>query len=218
MDLKAKISWGPFMYMVSSIAVPVVFFYLASLLQQTTNLQFIGNVYDNKSMIESIGLVNVYLNCTLMSFYSGLIAGIETLCSNALAAKRYKLLGYYFQRARIVSYSVTTFLALFHWITIRFILKAFKMNAEVTRYIYIYIFIFNFIRYGCHYCYANLVFVFFDVQTASTMRLNNVIGKSYINLIVLLISLVFHPLWNYIFVVLMDLDVIGSAISYVITK
>ena len=141
MDLKAKISWGPFMYMVSSIAVPVVFFYLASLLQQTTNLQFIGNVYDNKSMIESIGLVNVYLNCTLMSFYSGLIAGIETLCSNALAAKRYKLLGYYFQRARIVSYSVTTFLALFHWITIRFILKAFKMNAEVTRYIYIYIYI-----------------------------------------------------------------------------
>ena len=84
--------------------------------------------------------------------------------------------------------------------------------------IYIYIFIFNFIRYGCHYCYANLVFVFFDIQTASTMRLNNVIGKSYINLIVLLISLVFHPLWNYIFVVLMDLDVIGSAISYVISK
>ena len=80
------------------------------------------------------------------------------------------------------------------------------------------IFIFNFIRYGCHYCYANLVFVFFDVQTASIMRVNNVVGKSYVNLIVLLTSTLIHPLWNYIFVVLMDLDVIGSAICYVITK
>ena len=134
-DLKAKIVWGPFLYMVSSIGVPTIFFFMATLLQQTTNLQFIGNVYDNKSMIESIGLVNVYLNCTLMSFYAGLVAGIETLCANALAAKRYKLLGYYFQRARIVSYTVTTCLALFHWTTIRHILKLFKMNSEVTRYI-----------------------------------------------------------------------------------
>lgn len=180
-------------------------FYLTTLLKQTVNLAFIGNVYSNKSMIEAIGMVNVYLNCTLMSLYGGIIAGIETLCANALASKKYKLLGYYFQRARIVSYTITTTLTIVHLSTIRLVLKAFKLNDEVT-------------AYGSKYCYSCLIYVFFDVQTVTIMRLNNVLGKSYVNCYIFIVQLAFHPLWNWIFVTVMDLDVVGAGISYAISK
>ena len=180
-------------------------FYVTTILKQTVNLAFIGNVYTNKSMIESIGMVNLYLNCTLMSLYGGIIAGIETLCANALATKKYRLLGYYFQRARIVSYTITITLSSIHWGTIRYVLKAFGLNKEVT-------------QYGTNFCNACLVYVFFDVQTVTIMRLHNVLGKSYINVYIFLAMLIFHPLWNWIFVTYYDLDVVGAGLSFVVSK
>ncbi len=194
-----------FIKIAASIAFPGMLFYITTILKQTVNLAFIGNVYTNKSMIEAIGMVNLYLNCTLMSLYGGIIAGIETLCANALATKRYRLLGYYYQRARIVSYTITITLATIHWCTIRKVLKAFKLNDEVT-------------AYGESYCNACLVYVFFDVQTVTIMRLNNVLGKSIINCYIFLVQLSLHPLWNYIFVTVFDLDVVGAGISYTISK
>ena len=96
-----------------------------------------GDIKLENILIENINYCDSMEDCSNMpiNIESNPPARIETLCANALAAKRFRLLGYYFQRARIVSYTVTTCLALFHWTTIRHILKLFKMNSEVTRYI-----------------------------------------------------------------------------------
>lgn len=205
MDETKVVRLKPFIKIAASIAFPGMAFYITALLLQTVNLAFIGQTYTNKSMIEAIGMVNVYLNCTLMSFYSGIIAGVETLCANALASKKYTLMGYYFQRARIVSYSITIFLSIIHYSTIQHVIKLFGLNKEV-------------IEYGSRYCYTCLVYVFFDVNTSSIMRLNNVMNKSHINCVVFVITLALHPIWNYLYVVALDLDVVGTAISFAISR
>jgi Na+-driven multidrug efflux pump len=101
-------------------------------------------------MINAIGISNLYLNCTLMSIYMGLVSGIETLCANAYATKQYKLMGYYYQRARIVGYFVTIVIVIFHLCTIQYILGLFSLNDQV-------------ITYSSHYVYSILIYVFFDV-------------------------------------------------------
>lgn len=199
------LKFWPFIFQSSTIAFPGMFFYLSLLLLQTINLAFIGQRYHDDDMINAIGITNLYMNCTLMSIYTGLISGIETLCANAFAVKKYKLMGYYFQRARIVGYFVTIIIATFHFFTVQHVLRLFGLDEKV-------------IEYSSHYIYSCLIYVFFDVQTSCIFRLLNVLEKSHINFLILLITLVFHPLWNYICAYKFDLGVIGAGISFTISK
>ena len=201
----SQLPFFPFIGKISSIAFPGMFFYLTLLLLQTVNLGFIGQKYNNEDMINAIGISNLYLNCTLMAIYMGLVSGIETLCANAYATKQYKLMGYYYQRARIVGYFTTIIIVAFHLCTIQYILGLFSLNEQV-------------IKYSSHYVYSCLTYVFFDVQTACVFRILNVLEKSHINFFILLISLILHPLWNYIFIYVLDYNVVGAGISFVISK
>ena len=201
----SELPFFPFTYKMFSIAFPGMFFYLTLLLLQTVNLAFIGQKYNDDDMINAIGISNLYLNCTLMSIYMGLVSGIETLCANAYATKQYKLMGYYYQRARIVGYFVTIVIVIFHLCTIQYILGLFSLNDQV-------------ITYSSHYVYSILIYVFFDVQTACVFRMLNVLEKSHINFFILLISLILHPLWNYIFIYVLDYNVVGAGISFTISK
>lgn len=194
-----------FLSKTSQIAFPGMFFYLSLLLLQTINLAFIGQKYSDDNMINAIGVTNLYINCTLMSIYMGLVSGIETLCANAYATKKYKLLGYYYQRARIISYAVTIVLVIIHFFTAQHVLRLFNLNNKV-------------ITYSSHYIYSCLIYVFFDVQTACIFRMLNVMDKSHINFFILLISLGLHPLWNYIFISVLDYGVVGAGISFTISK
>lgn len=194
-----------FLSKTSQIAFPGMFFYLSLLLLQTINLAFIGQKYNDDNMINAIGVTNLYINCTLMSIYMGLVSGIETLCANAYATKKYKLLGYYYQRARIIAYAVTVVLVIIHFFTVQHVLRLFKLNDTV-------------IDYSSNYIYSCLIYVFFDVQTACIFRMLNVMDKSHINFFILLISLALHPLWNYIFISVLDYGVVGAGISFTISK
>lgn len=195
----------PFLGKLSLIAFPGMFFYLSLLLLQTINLAFIGQKYGDDNMINAIGITNLYINCTLNSIYTGLVSGIETLAANAFATRRYRLVGYYYQRARIIAYSVTTVIVIVHLFTVQHVLRFFNLNEQV-------------IKYSSHYIYSCLIYVFFDVQTSCVFRMLNVLEKSHINFIILLISLALHPLWNYIFIYYLDFGVVGAGISFTISK
>jgi len=187
------------------IALPGTLFYLCFALMGILNLVFIGQKHNNDDMIKGMGISNLYLNCTLMSIVHGLVSGIDTLCSNAYSLKKYKLMGIYINRARILGYIATVILVTFHALTVKNVLRLFNLNEEV-------------INYGSNYTYAILVYIVFDVQSMCNFRFLNVVRKSYVNFIILIIALILHPVWNYLFIIYIDLDVVGAGISYAISR
>lgn len=190
---------------VSLVAFPGMMFYLFLILLQTLNLAFIGQKYNDDDMIKGIGVSNLYMNCTMFAIVMGLVSGIDTLCSNAYGIKKYKLMGLYVHRARIIGYAATILIVIIHVFTIEKVLRLFNLNERV-------------INYSLKYIYVCLIYVFFDVQTACNFRFLNVIRKSHVNFLVLIIGGLLHPIWNYIFIVYLDWDVVGAGISFTLSR
>jgi len=84
--------------------LPYCTFFLCLFFQQTIILSLIGHKFDDKDMIEGIGIANLYCNCLLFSVAVGIVSGFDSLGSNAFGVKNYRLMGYYFQRGFLVSY------------------------------------------------------------------------------------------------------------------
>ena len=57
------------------------------------------------------------MNVTLMSIAIGLLAGFNVLGSNAFGDKKFYLLGVYFHRSILVSYSVVLMVIIIHLFT-----------------------------------------------------------------------------------------------------
>jgi len=187
------------------IAIPAMFFYLFLFLLETINLAFIGNKYNNGDMIKGMGVSHMYLNFTMFSVIMGIVGGVETLCSNAFGIKDYKLMGHYLNRAKISGYILSLLIVCINYFISDKVLMMFNLNEKALYYALRYI----------RFCY---IYIFIDVQIASNLRFINVIKKARVNFIIQLFGTALHPLWNYIFIVLLDLDVFGSGISYVITR
>ena len=63
-----------------------------------------------------------------------------------------------------------------------------------------------------------MFFVLFDVGYGINFRYFNIINKSHINLVILLVSITLHPMWCYLFMVVLKMGVQGAAISLVISQ
>lgn len=190
-----------FVKKLSLISFPTTLYYLFVLLMQTINLIFIGAKYNSKEMAESISACNLYINCTLFAVTMGIISGMDALCSNAYALKKYYLMGLYVHRARIVTYFVTFIIIIIHIFTAKYVFNLFNLSEKVKADAVVYV-------------YYSLIYAFFDVQSSIVLRYLNVIRKSYIGFIILAICILFHPLWNYIFIYVLDWGLIGSAWAF----
>ncbi len=199
------LSYLTFIRKLSAIAFPAMLFYLFVILMQAINLIFIGIKYNSKEMAESISSSNLYINCTLFAIIMGLISGMDTLCSNAYAVKKYYLMGLYVHRARIVTYIVTLIIVIIHIFTAKYVLELFRFNEKVK-------------SDSILYTYYSLIYVFFDVQSAINLRLLNVLRKAHISFIILFICISVHPLWNYIFILNLDWGIEGSAIAFTLGR
>ena len=195
------LAFFPFIWKTAIVAFPAMFLNLNLTYLQTVNYVFIGFLSDNESIIQGVGAVIIYINFSLMSLYTGLVSGIETLCSNAYATKKYKLMGYYFQRARIIGYALTIIIIVIHYFTAEHVLRLFGLSDSG-------------LSYAKQYLYTYMPFALFDVQCACIIRLLNIVEKSHVNMIILLIEMALHPLWNYILVVKLNLGVFGSGIAF----
>lgn len=195
----------PYIKKFSLIAFPGMMFYLFIILLQVVNLAFIGQKYNDEDMIKGIGISNLYMNCTMFAIVQGLVSGIDTLCSNAYGVKKYKLMGLYLHRARILAYIATVIIVIVHIFTVESVLTLFNLNENV-------------INYSKKYIYVCLIYVFFDVQTACNFRFLNVIRKAHVNFVILVIGAVFHPLWAWIFINYLDMGVVGAGISFTISR
>jgi MATE family multidrug resistance protein len=204
-DNSSDFKFLEFIKKVSSIAFPSMMFYLFLILMQTVNLAFIGQKYNDDDMIKGIGISNLYMNCSMFAIIMGLVSGIDTLCSNALGSKKYKLMGLYLHRAIIIGYVATTLIVTIHFFTVERVLRLFSLNERA-------------LGFSRQYVYVCLIYVFFDVQTACNFRFLNVLKKPHINFIVLVIAGALHPLWNYIFIIVLDMNVIGAGISFTLSR
>mmetsp|Transcript_41709 Transcript_41709/g.43697 ORF Transcript_41709/g.43697 Transcript_41709/m.43697 type:complete len:582 (+) Transcript_41709:3-1748(+) len=191
-----------------SLAVPTTLFFLCLFLQQTINLVFISSQYKDQEKdeaIDAIGISHLYVNCTLISIVIGILAGFEILGGNAWGSKNYRLLGVYYHRAFIVGLVLCVIIVTIHYFTAVTVLSLFNLTERTLDFVSQYIKIIIFIA-------------FFDMQFSLNHRYINIIGKSYMNLVILLVALALHPLWCYIFIVKMELKIVGAGISLLISQ
>ena len=192
---------------ISFVTFPTILFFFCLNLQQTITLAFVGNKYkgQEKFIIDGIGITNLYINCCVYSIAIGLVSGMETLSSNAYGVKKYYLMGLYMHRARLIAIIFVIIISILNYFYEIKILSLFKISANVLHY--------------CErYITPSLCYVFISVFNSVNFRYLNIIDKSYVNLIVLLISICLHPLWCWIFIFEIEYDALGCGISMVISQ
>jgi len=193
------------------LALPTTFFFGCLFLQQTINLTFIGNLINDKKekedALNAVGFSHIYVNCLILSIIVGLVSGFDILGSNAFGSKNYKLLGYYLQRGQIICYIVLTSLLLIHYFFALKIISLFNIKDDVMFLIEKYI-------------YYLFLYSLADIQFSINFRYINVIDKSYVNLIILFITLLFHPLWCYLFMMVWkEIGIIqGAGIALIVSQ
>jgi MATE family multidrug resistance protein len=193
---------------ISMMTFPTIFFFLCMFLQQTINLIFIGktsDAADKERIIEGIGITHIYINTTLFSIFIGLMGGLDILGSHAYGIKDFKLLGLYYHRAIIVAFSFTICMIVVHYFTAIKILSLFPIEPVILEYVsdYIHLFIF---------------FAIPDVFFSANFRYMNIISKSHVNLIILFVTICLHPLWCWIFIIVLEMGVKGAALSLIISQ
>lgn len=191
------------------LAFPISLFFSCMFLQQTINLIFIGHsikdAKEKEDAIDGIGISHIYINCSCISIITGFISGFDTLGACAFGARNYKLLGLYFHRATIISYLIVIFLITIHFFFALDILTAFNVDISTMKYI-------------SKYLPCSLIYCFFIVQFTLNYHYLNIIEKSHINLIFLLITLILHPLWCYIFINVLNLGIEGAALTLSVSQ
>ncbi|MCQ2820413.1 MAG: hypothetical protein MJ252_24370 [archaeon] len=189
---------------ISVIAFPSIVYNFSCIVVELINLAFLGQRYDDKKMVEAIGISNLLINCTTIYVFNALMAGIENLCSNALSLKHYKLMGYYYQRARIIAYLITGSIIIVHIFTLRYSLYLFSDDEDI-------------IDFAKIYCYFELGQAFVGIQGAASIKMLEVFELGHVCIIVNLITTAMHPLWCYITIYKFNMGIAGGGLCLVIS-
>jgi MATE family multidrug resistance protein len=171
---------------IANIGFPTMLFFLSLYLQQTLCLAFIGKKYNNQDMINAIGIVDLYINCTLFCFSVGLLSGLDTLLSNSLSVNVY-LFGLYIHRARLITYLFSIILCLFHYFYGLKLIKLFNIDEATLSH--------------CEdFLHLSLVYVLVNIQFGVNFRVLSVLDKTGACVGILLIGIFLHPFWCYIMI------------------
>jgi MATE family multidrug resistance protein len=193
---------------ITIMTFPTSLFFLCLYLQLTINLIFVGRtieVANKEAIIEGIGITHLYVNTTLLYVCIGLVSGFETLGASAYGIKNYRLFGLYYHRAIIVALVYAMVVITLHYFTALNVLILLGVKHEILEYI-------------DSYLHTMIFYIVFDVLFSANFRYLNIINKSHINLITLIVTICLHPLWCYIFIVVLDMGVKGAGISIIISQ
>lgn len=185
------------------ISFPAMCYYF--LLNSVTliGLSFLAKEH-NENMIDGIGVTNMWFECVYFAFLDAANSGLETLCSNSILTRKYKLIGYYFHRARIVCYALSIILGIIHGLTIKLVIKAFRGDKEI-------------VSYGVKYAFPQIVLALLIYpQFDATTRLLGIMEKNFINLFNSIISVLLLVLFDYIFINKMGLKIFGFVLAQII--
>ena len=133
----------------------------------------------------------------------GIVKGMNTLCSQAYGATNYKLMGTYFMRAMTIA-SLTCFPIWAIWISVRPVIYYITQDSELAQ---------GAGDYTTVLCFSYPVYIYSKLAYAFLQSQNIV----YPSLAIQVSGNLFNCCLQYIFVVLMHLEIKGVALAYVIS-
>ena len=196
---------GELIWEISKICYPVCLSYICLFLQETVILSFIGQKYNNKDMIEGVGVAILYNNCLLFSICVGISTGFDTLGSNAYGVKNMRLFGYYFHRAIVVSYVVGISLLTLSYFFSMNLIALFNFKPDI-------------LQHCDEYITVAMFFVLFDIQFNLNFRYLNIVEKSHINILILFCTILLHPIWCYLTINVFEMGLTGAGLSFVFSQ
>jgi putative MATE family efflux protein len=187
------------------IGLPTTLFFLSLYVEQAISLAFIGKKYNNPDMINAMGIVNLYIDCTFFSLVIGLLAGLDTLLSNSLGTKNYYLFGLYVHRARLITYLISTVLFIFHYFYGLSIISLFKIEKSA-------------LEYCSRFFYPSLLYIMLMIQFTINFRVLSILERSRVCIVTLVITTLMHPLWCHLFINVFGYDLLGAGYSLMTTQ
>lgn len=193
-----------FMIVLSKSSCMIMLNLLCIFMIETINITYIGT-FNDPDMITAIGLGTFFSNFVGINAIIGWPGGIDTLSSNAYGAKRYKLVGIYTCICRSILYLyffIITCPMIF--ISERFYLfmgqseRIAKLAHSFNKHFLLGIFFFSNYQILLRYLQSMKIFNLGSMTT--------------------IISFIFHPFIAYIFIIKLDYQIEGAAISLCITQ
>ncbi|CAI2367045.1 unnamed protein product [Moneuplotes crassus] len=183
-------------------SLPVIAGLLFETLIEVINLIFIGNLND-PTLMAGLGLGTLMINVIGISISTGLCGGIDTLVSQCHGQKNYYRCGVNLNRCRVLMLLVFIPQAVIFFYTDK-ILEAVGQDPKVSEAALDYtkvlipgVLVFNLFEATRRFLNAQLVFALPSKIQFST--------------------LVLHILWCYIFVSILELEIVGAAVASLIT-
>lgn len=189
-----------------NIAFPTCLFFVFLWIRTLVNIAFISNKYSDYKLIEALGLTDLYINCSTYVVLFGISGGVEILGSNFYGDKNYYFLGVTVVKAKLIAVSYYVIISIFNcFFAFKIIVFLFHVEEEV-------------IHIMKPYLYLTMLYMFLQCFLNIDFRYLSIIGKSYVNTIILFLSSCLHPLINYILINKLDLNLIGCGISNILIQ
>ena len=190
-------------WQLAKIAVPAFFCQFFSLLQESINLWFIGKL-DDPVLINAIGLGNVIMSLFGQSVVFGLNSALGTFVSQAYGAREFEKCGVFRHRARFVILIVITALVPVY-LNVESILCFFEMDPIASKHAGLYI----------STSIPSLILLgLLDIDRAFLASFEN----SKISMWCEMASPFVHVLVAYLYVIVLDLGVIGCSLALASTN
>ena len=149
--------------------------------------------------LAGLGLGTTLYNMLGINFANGLASGLDTLCPHAYGAKMFYLMGCYLNRARIIM-TIAFIPIFFIFISIEELLLLIGQSTETAK------FSSDFIR-GC----LPGVWIFFLLD--ALRRFLQAQGFYVLPLLTIIFTTALHPLWVYLFYVVLDKGPYGIGLA-----
>jgi MATE family multidrug resistance protein len=189
---------------VLSDAIPSMMGLLFIFVAETINIIFIGR-FNKPELIDGIGVGTFYINATGYVIGTGLLGGVDTLCSQAFGDGMHKMVGIYTNVARICICLYFFLIGLPLVIFTKPILILIGQDEVVA-------------QLSADYCYAILPALFFGLLFNTTLRYLQAMNVFKPGMVVTFITLLFHPIWCYFLVFYYEYDLVGSGVALSITE
>ena len=186
--------------MILSLAIPSALSLFVSAVTEMINLSFIGQL-GNEALIDGVGLGNMTQNMLALSIILGFNAVLDTLLSQAVGAGNIEQCGVYMHRGRFIVTCLFVPLT-FVLMNAEKLLISLKQDPQVAAYAQQYILTF-------------LPGLYISSMNDCQRKLLNNFGKNQFVFNTSLISMLLHGVWCYIFVLKMDLELVGTGLANV---
>ena len=155
-------------------------------------------------MFAGVGMGNMTQNLCALSWVLGFNSAMDTLVSQAVGGNNYELCGVYLNRGRFLMTLMFIPITIVLMNSERILVAAYQ-DPEVAKFAQLYVI-------------TNLPGIYLIGLSDCQRRFLNNFGKNNISFYAGFSAMVLHSFWSYIFVIKLDLEIIGTGLANVTTQ